>query len=250
MNNPKDVGIEFDLLPIEPETRVKMANALTRAAHRLGLAEKRVVSMALSKIYGHRHLPQDRRLVAKISALDFAEQFGIDPNTAYDELQACARALGERKIKFEKQGRRGLIITEMRWVGRITYAKGEGWVELSFWHELLPLLVGLEKEFTDYKLKSASALRSVYSWRLLELFAQFKSTGLLTIDIEDFHKAMEAPVSCIRDFGNLRNRIIQPAVDELIEKDGLIIDWSPKKSGRKIIGLVFEFKENPQNRLF
>lgn len=46
-------------------------------------------------------------------------------------------------------------------------------LEVNFAPEVAPFLLGLRKEFTTYKLKHTAALRSVYSWRLMEMFAQY-----------------------------------------------------------------------------
>ncbi|MFL9903313.1 replication initiation protein [Paraburkholderia fungorum] len=57
----------------------------------------------------------------------------------------------------------------------------------------------------------------------------------------------EAPPSCLKDFGQLRRRVIDPAVAELTGKDGLLIEWKPTKNGgRKVTGLEFTFQPNPQ----
>ncbi|AOK57670.1 replication protein (plasmid) [Burkholderia ubonensis] len=232
------------------ERHVNMSNVLVRAAQGLSLAEKRIMSCCVSKLDSKRLPDLTKPLVARISALEFAETFGIDPNTAYEELQAAAKGLRDRLIRFEKPGRKGPRIEEMRWVGRATYAKGEGWIEVAFWHEVVPHLVALRERFTSYKLSQAAALRSIFSWRLLELFAQFRSTGLLRIDIEEFAHAMQASESCRKNFKDMRRRIIEPAVKELTEKDGYEIEWSPQKSGRKVVSLEFRFKMNPQAALF
>ncbi|GAB6852445.1 replication initiation protein [Paraburkholderia kururiensis] len=232
------------------ERHVNMSNVLVRAAQGLSLAEKRIMSACIAKLDSKRLPDPTRPLVTRMSASEFAETFGIDTNTAYDELQAGAKSLRERLIRYEKPGRKGPQIVEMRWVGRITYAKGEGWLELSFWHEVVPHLIALRDRFTSYKLSHAAALRSVYSWRLLELLSQFKGTGLLRIGIDEFTHAMDAPISCRANFKDLRRRVIEPAVQELIEKDGFLIAWEAKKSGRKVTGLEFRFDTNPQTSLF
>ncbi|WP_265658449.1 plasmid mobilization relaxosome protein MobC, partial [Verminephrobacter eiseniae] len=36
------------------------------------------------------------------------------------------------------------IRNDMRWVGRCQYHEGEGWVQLAWWPDLLPSLVGLK----------------------------------------------------------------------------------------------------------
>ncbi|MGF6383811.1 plasmid replication initiation protein [Paraburkholderia atlantica] len=61
----------------------------------------------------------------------------------------------------------------------------------------------------------------------MEMFAQYRDTGLVRISFDDFCHAMEAPPSCLKDFGQLRRRVIDPAVAELTGKDGLLIEWTP-----------------------
>jgi len=52
------------------------------------------------------------------------------------------------------------------------------------------------------------------------------------------------PDSAIKNFAQLRKRIIQPAVAELKAKDGMDIEWTPKKQGgRKITALEFVFQK-------
>ena len=129
----------------------------------------------------------------------------------------------------------------MRWVGRCQYHEGEGWVQLAWWPDLLPSLVGLRKQFTTYQLQQASALRSMYSWRLLELLMRFKSTGKAEYTIEDFATSMDATEKQRADFGKIRTKIIEPAVKELVEKQGWEIQWRAIKAGRKVKSLRFDF---------
>ena len=136
----------------------------------------------------------------------------------------------------------------MRWDRDCRYHEGEGWVELYWWPRLLPYLTGIRKQFTSYQLQQASALRSVYSWRLLELLLRFESTGMAEYTIEDFKASMDAPPS-LSDFGQVKRRIIEPAVKELNDKDGWVIQWQPIKAGRKVAKVRFTFKRDPQGRL-
>jgi len=237
------------------ERWVTMSNALTRAGHGLTLAEKRIVMMAVSKLDSMKvMLPGEVLPSVKITATEYAETFGVDPNTAYEALQNAAKALYNRSITFfEPAYRRNgkplkPIRTDMRWVGRCQYHEGEGWVQLAWWPELLPSLIGLKKQFTTYQLQQASALRSIYSWRLLELLTRFKSSGVAEYTIEDFKASMDAPPS-LSDFGQIKRRIIDPAIKELTEKDGWLIICETIKSGRRVGILRFSFSRNPQRQL-
>ena len=61
---------------------------------------------------------------------------------------------------------------------------------------------------------------------------------------------MEATEKQRADFGKIRTKIIEPAVKELTEKDGWLIQWETVKAGRKVKSLRFTFMRNPQGSLF
>lgn len=239
------------------ERRVTMSNALTRAAHGLTLGEKRVIMAAVSKLDSRRPAIPGQVPTTRITAAEYAELSGCGMNAAYEALQTAAANLYDRSITIfspsYKRGSKRLgekdTIIKMRWVGRATYHEREGWVELAWWHELIPHLLGLQKQFTTYQLQQASALRSVYSWRLLELLTRFASTGRAEYTIEDFAMSMEATDKQRENFAAIRRKIIEPAVKELQEKDGWVIDWKPIKDGRKVAKLAFTFSRNPQGSL-
>jgi hypothetical protein len=68
--------------------------------------------------------------------------------------------------------------------------------------------------------------------------------------IEEFWAAMDAKPTHRANFKALRQRIIEPAVAELREKNGLLIDWQSVKDGRRVGTLRLEFVRNPQGALF
>lgn len=241
------------------EMQVNMMNALIRSAQGLKLNEKRLVSCAIAKcdsVTRKRLIDATASTVTgtpagwtvRLAVADFIESFpSIDPKSAYRELELAAKALYEKSIRITVETRRGTKVREIRWTSENVYHYGEGWVEINFTGQVAPFLLGLDGQFTKYKLKHAADLRSIYSWRLLEMFAQYRDTGLVRIDFEDFCHAMEAPPSCEKDFAQLRRRIIEPAVAELTGKDGLVIEWKAvKHGGRKVSGLEFKFEPNPQ----
>jgi plasmid replication initiation protein len=248
----------YDVADVERsavERWVTMSNALTRAGHGLTLAEKRIVAAAVSKLDSRRVLKPGEVPRTKITAAEYAEAFKVDLDTAYDQLQSAAKQLYNRSITFYepafKRNGRPLPPTrvQMRWVGSVKYQDGEGWVELAWWPDLLRHLTGLQRQFTTYQLQQASALRSIYSWRLLELLMRFESTGWAEYTIEDFAASMDATEKQRENFANIRRKIIEPAVKELTEKDGWLIQWEPIKAGRKVKAVRFTFMRDPQGRL-
>ena len=235
---------------------VTMSNAMNRASHGLTLVEKRILMSAIAQLDSARNPRPGECPVVQIKAADYAATFGLDPNISYEQLQTGAKHLYERSITFFESAYnrkgvpllKGKVIT-MRWVGQADYKKNEGCIELHFWHAVVPHLMGLKKAFTSYQLQQASALRSVYSWRLLELLMRFKVTGWAEYEIDDFCMSMGATEKQKENFAAIRRKIIEPAVAELIAKDGWLIEWSAIKTGRKVTAVRFDFKRNQQGPL-
>jgi len=232
--------------------QVNMSNALSRSAHGLTLAEKRIIAACIAKTDQLPNMLQAEERggwKVRLSAADYSETFNVDMNTAYDQLQSASETLFNRYIRMQRKTRKGVEEYKFRWCGSVRYHKGEGWVELDWWHEVVPHLLDLRKEFTSYKLAQASALRSGYSWRLFEVLGSWADKGSYKPTIEEFCVAMDVPESYKKDFKSIRTRVIEPAVAELIGKNNMLIDWDTQRAGRKVIGLVFKFGANPQQKL-
>lgn len=212
---------------------VVIANTLTMSAQSLTLSEKRILFAAIAKGGG---------LKAKISlsAQEYAATYGLAQNQAYEQIKEAAKNIFNRYITLTHLDNGGDVTRHFRWVEAYEYKEGLGYVNLVFTNSVMPYLIDLEEQFTKYKLRQACALRSVYSWRLLELFEQ-QSKGWLLIDLEDFHHAMNSTNTHRKNFKDTRVHVIEPAIKELQEKDGWIVAWEPTKLGRKVISLKFVF---------
>ncbi|WP_186156586.1 replication initiation protein [Burkholderia gladioli] len=233
------------------ERQVTMANVMTRSTHGLTLTEKRFIAAALAKTDSTdtRGLMDERIQTVRLSALEYAETFSVSLDTAYEQLQAGAESLQQPKVIVERQTHRGPVREVRSWVITSKYAKGEGTVEVRWHPDLVPFLFGLRHGFTTYKLKHAAAFRSIYSWRLFECLKSWQGAGRWAPTITEFHDATEATPTARANFKELRLRVIEPAVKDLREKNGLVVHWSTVKAGRKVIGLRFEFARDPQGSL-
>lgn len=227
--------------------RVTMSNRLTASAHSLTLAEKRLISLAISKINSTVPAPPDGIIKSRIYAEEFARLFEVDHrSTAYRELKVASDKLFDRKFSYlDVDG----ADAKLRWTHKAKYHPKEGWVEVHWSPDVIGQLTGLKKHFTSYRLAQASALRRVSSWRLLELLMRYQNTGSAEYTIEEFSHAVDAAPSLKKDFAQLRRRIIDPAVKELKKKSNLLIDWEPIKAGRKVKAVRFTFMPNPQGAL-
>ena len=214
--------------------RVTKSNDLIVAAYRLSLSEQRLILAAIAKVDPRRPMPK----VISVSATDYADIYGLPLRHAYAQMREASDDLYEREIRtFD-----GKIHDRMRWVDRARYIDGEGRVELFFTIHVIPYLAMLHSRVTSYDLRRVAALDSVHSFRLFEMLMQFKRTGWRYMEIEELRKAL-----CLTDayqrFNNLRQRVIDPAVEELNSKSDLDVTYELKYDKRKVVAIKFIFTD-------
>ncbi|WP_158898425.1 replication initiation protein [Burkholderia sp. L27(2015)] len=256
-------------LPQQPRDQsVVIKNELVRRVQKMKLSEKRLLALAIAKCNPKPKILLDKAVrldphtgiapgwSVKVTTQEFMEAYPqIDSKHAYTDLKTAAENLYECSVEWDTfeidRGKKIPVRKSIRWIYEKVNTTTPGWVEIKFSPSIAPYLLGISDEFTKYKLKHAADLRSVYSWRMLEMMAQYRGTGLITIKYDEFCEAMGAPDSCVKDAGQLRRRVIEPAIKELREKNGIAIEWEPTKpGGRKVTGFKFRFEPDPQGRLF
>lgn len=238
-------------LTIENDTlsnhNVVISNYIIRSAQTLNLVEKRILMAGIAKLKGFNG-------EVKLTAKEYADTYDVDIRTAYNELKGSVNTLMKRTLSWQITDGKKIGTRTTIWVQGYDYFKDEGLVKFRFSEYIFPFLFELQKEFTKYQLQQAAALRSIHSWRLLELFEQMKDktdgSGWLSMPIEEFWHAMEAKESHRKNFSDLRRWVIEPAIKELTEKDGWLIEWEARKHGRKVATLLFKFQRNLQGGLF
>jgi len=231
---------------------VSMANVVVRSAQSLSLAEKRILIAGIAKLRGKNE-------AVTLSAQEYAETYDVSLDTAYYQLKTAVENIFERYMQFQVNDGKTEGIARIRWIDGYKYFDDEGYVRFGFGNQIFPYLFELNQGFfTKYQLKQAAALRSVHSWRLLELFEQMRpekngkklDNGWLHLTLEEFWHAMEATESYKSNFSLLRKWVIEPAIKELTEKDNWIIQWEPIKRGRRVAALKFKFERDQQGKLF
>lgn len=242
-------------LPAILNNNVSLSNLAARSAQGFTLREKRLVAAGLSKLDSRKPLKYfsdpDKRTF-RISAAEYAEIAGTSEESAYKDLKAASNQLFDRYLRFKILAPRGEREIKLRWVEAAEYRSGEGWVELTFASKIMRQVCELKMKFTQYKLQQASALRSIYSWRLLELLSSHTNDETkersIELSLDDLRNALEIPATY--RFGNMKQRILVPAFKELAEKDRWVIDWAAIKRGRSVVAIRVSYKRDEQLDLF
>lgn len=221
---------------------VYKSNELVQASYKLSLIEQRILLCCIGKVDSRKPARvQENRF--RLSVAEYLERFpDANPKNVYRDLRDAAVDLFRREVKITQ----GKKTTLLHWCSEATYHDGEGWVELAFTPQIAPYLTVLGPKFTKYEIAQIAHLRSAYSLRLFEMLMQFKSTGLLIVELEKFVSWLQLPYE---RYADIKRRVIDVAVHEINVKSNMHIEWKAIKHGRSVVKLEFMFKEAPQGNL-
>lgn len=230
--------------------QVSMDRALVKAAHGLNLNQKRLMMYAISEL--HPKAVQPTQVVVRIGATDYAKSVNVTKSkNFYRDLKNSADALFKRYISIEYDTPKGREIAKVHWVSAARYHEGEGWVELRFTPEVSPYLTQLNSgNQVIYNLEDAVDLKSVYSWRLLELLYQWQDSKQLYIKLEDFRHALEIPEKY--RYADIKINCIERVIKDLKQNAKIVVTYEAikdPKNKRRVGSLRFRWKEIEQREL-
>ena len=225
---------------------VIMKNALARAQHDLNLGEKRIISIAISKINAKANkidynTTNARTITIETSDYQKTAKLSNEKN-AYPEMKRSAKELINKKLKIKTRTMTGHQTEIINWISTLKYETGQGYLKISFTPEIMPYLVAIKDRFTRYELKKTEGIRSIYSWRMLEFLTSWSKdkNGKREISITEFGEMIGQPENY--KTGDTIARIIKPAIKEL-EKKGWRITHERRKTNGIFTHITFTWYE-------
>lgn len=225
---------------------VVKSNTLIAASYRLDLAEQRIILFAIKEARETgQGLHSDNFLT--IRAADYAAQFNITTNQAYEQIKEAASTLYMRSLVLHdihpESGKER--VTKARWVSAASHIDGEGAIQLQFSGVIVPYITLLEREFTSYRLAAVSSMSSTYAIRMYELLIQWGGIGKREVDLTWLKTTLMIAEDYPRLF-DLKKRVIDVAIDQINQHSDLSASYTQRKSGRTVTHLIFTFDKKPQ----
>ena len=225
-------------------------NALIQASYTLGLAEQRLMLLAIMQA---RETGEgiDHTSLLRVHAHTYANQFGIDKGNSYEVIKDASKGLFDRYVTYhDKNPKTGNDRSfHCRWVDKIGYEKATGTVYMRFTPDVVPLITRLEQQFTSYELEQISQLGSAYAIRLYELLIQWRSVGKTPVfELEQFRRQLGVEPSQYKTMSNFKKYVLDFAVQQINEHTDITVKYDQHKQGRIITGFTFNFKVKAKSK--
>ena len=229
--------------------KLRQANRLTTARYELNLIEKRVMYHIIREVRkryvlngsGQKDLFDD--LILKIKITDLAKEILDAKHIA--EVKKGIISLRLRSFEYQNEHAGDLELDEWMIVGFINYAEiKKGVAEVQVSKKLLPYLVELTEQYTEYSLTVAMSLRSKWSQRIYEVCSQWRSAGGFRISVKDLREQFLLEDK-YTEYASLNKFVLQVAHKELktlydAGQCDLYFEYSEEKNGRSVENLRFK----------
>jgi plasmid replication initiation protein len=153
--------------------------------------------------------------------------------------KTCARII-KKAIHLRKILDDGNVEFEM--INIVPYAKYKnGVLDYDLNYAIIPYLLEINKNFTEFQLSYLLLMRSSYAIKLYKLLYQYKSIKSRVFTIDNL-KEQFGIIDKYPQYKNLKQKIIDLSVLQINEFTDLNVKYNEIKSGRKVDKLEFIFE--------
>ena len=220
---------------------VAKSNDLIIASYELTRNEQRLLLACISQINSQPNAVeitmQDEFVVTTEQMKELYKESSKD--NVYRDLNLVANSLFEREVKIALPDNEML---RTRFVSSVLFQPEKSQITVTFAQKILPYLTQLKKNFTRYRLADTVELTSVYAIRLYEMVVcwQGQNRWSETVDLGEFRYMMGC-VGKYKQFGQLRQSVIEKAVDQINENTAYHVSVKYRKIKHTYKSVTFSF---------
>ena len=228
---------------------VKSNTLIQKSRYRLTNEEQRILLYLISKI---RPDEKENRYHT-VSILEYAKVCGVnikDNKGLYAYVKKTIKSLADKSFWISFDGRTEKLL---RWIDKAEINKYLGDISIKLNDELMPYLLQLKSNYTQYRLLYVLTMHSSkYSIRMYELFRSYLYQGktetekifevdsfMRLIGIED--KVIETYLQNITMF---KKNVISKALEEINERTDIKVNVEYRKERKRITELKFFIRAN------
>lgn len=219
-------------------------NNLNEAAYDLPLDARRLILSAIAKIRSKNEIVPEH---ITVYCEEFAKQWGLKSNNAYNQLKKARDVLYENSIRIKKLDNGE--VWDVRWIDAAAYQDGEGYIKIAFSERIKPYLSNLESHFTIYRLAEIKNIKSTHAIRIYELLMQYKDTGWYQTEVETLKETL-----CISDkyslWSEFKRNVVEKSISIINKQTIFNVRAEYMKRGRRVNQIRFNISKKPQRDMF
>lgn len=226
---------------------VKSNSLIHKTRYTLTLEEQRILLYLISKIK-----PDDEKLAYQdINISKYCDVCGIDiskyPNM-YSYIKDTIQGLADKSFWIMMDNGKEILL---RWIDTAIAEKQSGVVSVKLKNELIPYLLEIKENYTQFSLLNVIAMKSKYSPRLYELLradifrGTYNKTVIYTIkELQDKLGIADDNSSSYKDnITMFRKFCIERAIEEINKYTDIFVEVEYLKTGRTIDRAKFDIRE-------
>ena len=216
------------------EKKLRQHNVITEARYDMSAIEKNIFYLLMSALQADD--PPQKSYIIDISTSRVLKDVSIE------ELRQAARNLITRVYYIDKPNGNTLALTLMTVV---SYDEEKKEMRIVISQKLLPYLIALKEDYTEFGLDIALSLRSKHAKRIYEMLSQHKTSGLMKISVEElkYRLALKDPKTegeKYRSWATFKSAVLDNSKKELAKHSDINFAYEAIKTGRKYTDLVFQ----------
>lgn len=211
---------------------------LAAATVKLSFFERRIYWMVLKELKSIQKMKANE--IKQYSEIKFEFHYSnVYSGHSNSAVREIVNVLQTRKISWEGD--------DYKHTNIVIFPKAEYWprrgiIQLTMYHEVIPLFLDLSKGYSSYELQYALELSSEYAQLLYPLLSSYRNTKVYQVSLEEFREKMGVDENLYPNYAHFRRRVIDVALGQITKETDLSVTYTERKSGRSVTGLVFNIQ--------
>lgn len=214
----------------------------------LSVLERRIYWLVLAQIRSHQY----RTDSGNDSMKRYTFHFHVSEILSNEDsrhtvwyIKEVVKQLGDRKILWEDHGNR---YTQIPIFTLTDYEVGQARLTVQVHHALLPGFLMLGNNFAQYEIRMAMRLTSEYAQVLYTWLSKNLFRKTWEIELVEFKRIMNVQGKAYNEFSNLRQRVLDLAINQINTLTNLTVSYKTLLVGRKVNSLVFTMILNEEKQ--
>jgi len=215
-------------ITVSPENDIRIPPSLAVASYRLNEVEKKIM-LALSGSFNKKGL-------CSIHVSDLAKVCGFPPSQAKRYVTEQTSNIMRRVITFKMpDGSKYLT----HWVQSFGVSP-DGLLTFKVDELLVPRFQELHKAYVALECEKVMSLTGTHTIRIYELIKQYHHSKRREFKLEELIEMFQLGKS-YKSIGDIKRRVINPAIKEINEKTNVVLEAKYYKAGRKVVSVEFSW---------